>query len=130
MLNRRGLVAGLGLLMVGGLVMAAGCAARTREAGEEAGEARAAVKCNGCPYDEVVTTANYAPPHAYPGPCYGPGDEGQADYDGATEELWWECQSYCGQSEPACGDAAQVVNLQCIDRDIGHRWSAYCICGD
>jgi len=95
----------------------------------DVGEAVGAVKWNGCPYDVPVTTANYAPPHAFPGPCFGPGDPQQAQFDGALPELVYECQGYCGQSIPECGRDARLDGLACIDRDIGHRWGALCICG-
>jgi hypothetical protein len=106
-------------------VIAIGCAARDEPLGATAD----AVQWNGCPNDVPVTTANYAPPHAFLGPCFGPGDPGQADYDGAFAELVFECQRYCGQSIPECGRDAQLDELTCIDRDIGHRWGALCTCG-
>lgn len=112
-------------LVIAIAVPALGCAAE-----ESFGEAALSVKWNGCPHDVPVTTANYAPPHAFPGPCFGPGDPQHASYDGALAELGFECQRYCGQSYPECGAAAHIEGLSCIDRDIGHRWGAICICGE
>lgn len=89
----------------------------------------AGIKWSGCPLDAPVTTANLAPPHAFPGPCFGPGDPDQAAFDGALAELDWQCRTYCGQSVPVCGAAAEVLGLFCMDRDIGHRWGASCVCG-
>ncbi|MFT3776180.1 MAG: hypothetical protein QM820_63360 [Minicystis sp.] len=127
------MVNGLGVVLTAFSVLAMGCMARapgdTGNDGESVGEAGEAVKYNGCPNDVVVATANYAPPHAFPGRCYGPSSEQQAKYDGATQELVSQCVTYCGSSYPACGQSARLVNWQCIDRDIGHRWNALCVCG-
>lgn len=123
----RSIAAGLGVISFAIAALAMGCTANVDD--EPVGVADEAVKWNGCPNDVPVTTANYAPPHAFPGRCYGPGDPRQAHYDGAFPELIGQCQQYCGQSYPACGRDARIVNLTCMDRDIGHRWGALCICG-
>lgn len=88
-----------------------------------------AAKCNGCPFSVPVTTYNYAPPHAFPGPCSGPSDPSQAAFDGALAELTAQCAVYCAQSEPACAAFASLEGTFCMDRDIGHRWGAICHCG-
>lgn len=122
----RSLFAGLAVLST---AIALGCVARVDAGDEPIGAAGDAVKWNGCPNDGPISTANYAPPHAFPGPCYGYGDPQQAEYDGALAEMWFECRQSCGQSIPECGRDAHIEDLTCIDRDIGHRWGAYCICG-
>lgn len=125
--------AALGLSMA---VWSLGCVARVEMEieiemldDEPIAEAAQAAKCNGCPYSAPVTTMNYAPPHAFPGPCFGPANPMQADHDGASAELVFQCAEYCGQSEPACGAYAHLEGLFCMDRDIGHRWGATCHCG-
>ena len=122
---------GLGAIFTVLSVVAFGCVtpAQGTGGGETVGESGDAVKWNGCPQDVLVTTLNYAPPHAFAGHCHGPASRQQAEWDGAIPELTSQCGTYCGQSYPACGAYARLDQFECIDRDIGHRWGAMCICG-
>jgi hypothetical protein len=111
-------------------VLTVGCLAPSQGGSDEiTAETGEAVQWNGCPNNEVVTTMNLAPPHAFPGQCQGPQSRQQAEWDGAIPELTAQCATYCGQSYPVCGATAGLDQFQCIDRDIGHRWGALCLCG-
>ena len=125
---RLSMVRGLGVLFVGFSVHALGCASRGDAGEESTNEATEAVNRIGCPNDAPISTNNYAPPHAYRGGCDGPSSTPQAKYDGALQELIGQCVTYCGQSERDCGRAATVVDLFCVERDIGHRWNGTCRC--
>ncbi|APR81355.1 ATP-dependent RNA helicase A [Minicystis rosea] len=128
---RRSMMQGLGLSFTAFSVLAMGCFARVPDdaAGEDVGEIVQAVKWNGCPNDAPIGTNNYEPPHAFPGPCRGLSSREQARWDGATQELESRCRTYCGSSLSACGASAYLDILQCVNRDVGHRWTAVCVCG-
>jgi hypothetical protein len=104
-------------------VLAVGCVC-----GKEAapvGATEAALTCEGCPNLMPVSTYNYDPPHAFPGTCA----QANPEADGAIQEMIDHCQQYCGQSNTQCGIGAQLEDVHCVDRDIGHRWEATCVCG-
>jgi hypothetical protein len=104
-------------------VLALGCVGGKGAA--PVGVADEAVNCEGCPNDSPVGTYNYDPPHAFPGTC----EQANPEVDGAFEEMMDHCRQYCGQSHASCGAAAQLEGVHCVDRDIGHRWEATCVCG-
>jgi hypothetical protein len=104
-------------------VLAVGCVSAKGTA--PVGAAEEAVTCEGCPNLMPVSTYNYEPPHAFPGTCA----QANPEADGAIEEMMGHCRQYCGQSNSQCGVGAEIEDVHCVDRDIGHRWEATCVCG-
>jgi hypothetical protein len=100
-----------------------GCVAG--EGASTVGSTEEALTRAGCPNLMPVSTYNYDPPHAYPGTC----EQANPEQDGAFDEMMGHCRQYCGQSNEQCGRGAQLANVHCVDRDIGHRWEATCVCG-
>lgn len=83
---------------------------------------------NVCPGPSPVHADAAVPPHAFPGPCEGQENAGQAIRDGAEDELQFRCRDYCGQSGPECAARAGLLEVGCVDREIGHVWKAICGC--
>ena len=125
---RLSMVRGLGVIFVGFSMHALGCTSPGDTGAESTDEAAEDVNRIGCPNDSPISTDNYAPPHVYRGTCSGRASTPQARHDGALQELVGKCVDYCGQSYPECSQKATVVNLLCVDRDLGHRWNATCHC--
>ena len=84
---------------------------------------------NVCPGPSPIHADAAVPPHAFPGPCEGGEDAEQAIHEGAQEELMFRCHDYCGQSGPECAARAGLLDVACVDREIGHVWKAICGCG-
>jgi hypothetical protein len=84
---------------------------------------------NECPGVIPIVADAAVPPHPFPGPCAEPPNPDQAIGEGAHRELRLRCEGYCGQTIPACGARARLLEVACVDREVGHVWKAVCGCG-
>jgi hypothetical protein len=121
--------------------LAMGCVTAGDGASEGAAPAGAAVEAfhdgpsqdkrwrgNECPSAIPIVVDAAMPSHPFPGRCAEPQSLDQAISEGAREQLRLRCEGYCGQSIPACGARARLLELGCVDRDVGHVWKALCGC--